>query len=118
MAVGDQHIIGASLSRMAAIRCGSVTRSTTCSTPASITAPRTSPGSASKSVKPVDSESPQTGDRLAAVARVRSRRSVDAWGVVRSCGKDAAGLKINDLQRAEHPGDVAPHAGESVKRMR
>ena len=49
-------------------------------------APSVSPGSASSAVRPEASDRPQTGDRLARVARVRSSRSVEALGVVRSCG--------------------------------
>ena len=57
------------------------------------------------------SERPQTGDRLACVARVRSRRSVDALGVVRSWGEDVAGALVDDLERAEHAAQVALLAG-------
>ena len=53
----------------------------------STTSPSGSPGVGSSSVSPVARDSPQIGERLASVARVRSRRSVEAFGVVRSWGK-------------------------------
>ena len=55
-------------------------------------------------------KAPKPGTRLAPVARVRSRRSLDASAVVRSCGSTPPGLEINDFQPAEHPSDVAPRA--------
>ena len=71
---------------IAATRAGSLTRSTRCATPSTVTSPTSSPAGASSSLSPAAKESPHTGDRLARVALVRSRRSVEAFGVVRSWG--------------------------------
>ena len=57
-----------------------------CSTPSTVTDPIGSAGGVSRSVSPPASDRPQIGDRLHPVARVRSSRSVEAFGVVRSCG--------------------------------
>ena len=70
------------------IRLLSTTLSTLWMTPsASTTEPTGSPGSERRALNPILVESPQTGERLASVARVRSSRSVFAFGVVCSCGR-------------------------------
>ncbi len=68
-------------------RNGSTTRSTRWVTPcSSVNSPRGSPAAMSASVSCSRSDSPHTGDMFVRVARVRSSRSVVAFGVVRSWG--------------------------------
>ena len=69
-----------------------------------------SAGSTSRSVSPVASDSPHTGDRLASVARVRSRRSVDALGVVRSWGSTPPAPSSTTSSPPDHADEVAPDA--------
>ena len=72
---------------MASTRAGSSMRSSWCTTPSpSVTVASRSPGSRVRSARPAASDRPQIGDRLARVARVRSSRSVEAFGVVCSWG--------------------------------
>ena len=71
---------------IAATRAGSVTRSIVCVTPSVVTVPSNSPGARNNSVSPAVSDKPHTGDKFVMVARVKSSRSVLAFGVVRSWG--------------------------------
>ena len=87
VAVGDEHRLPATAALMARHRAASSIRSTVCVTPSSsTTAPNGSPGGRRRSVSPLANDRPQIGERLARVARVRSSRSVLAFGVVRSWG--------------------------------
>ena len=125
MAVGDQHVVGASTCWIAAIRSESVTRSTMCSTPSSVTVPTGSPGSASSAVSPEARDSPQTGDRFA----LRGPGQVEPVGGRLGGGalvrQHAASPLVGDLETPEHPGDVAggaavvgePHPVDGERRL-
>ncbi len=100
------------------MRSASESRSTTCSTPSTVTAPIGSAGSTSRSVRPVASDSPHTGDRLAFVALVRSSRSVDALGVVRSWGSTPPAPSSTTSSPPSTPTRSRRTPVASVKRIR
>ena len=99
------------MSVIAAIRCGSVTRSTTCSIPSSVT--RTQ-----RLARLGEKLGEAFGEREAPDRRQvcgRGPGEVEAIGgsfrsrpLVR---QDPAGFRINHLEPAEHSGDVTPYAG-------
>ena len=120
VAVGDQHVVAADRgSLMAAIRSGSATRSTTCSTPSTVTEPTSSPGSAQQLGEPGrQREAPHR--RQVGVGRPRQVEAVGRRlrrGAL--VGEHAAGAVVDDLQPADarRRGRGARPAA-SVKRMR
>ena len=120
VAVGDQHVVARrAWSRIAAMRAGSVTRSTTCSTPSTVTAPTGSPGSASSSGQPGGQR--QAPDRRqVGVGRPRQVEPVGrGLGRRALVGEHAAGALVDDLEPAEHARRGRGRApAASVKRIR
>ena len=101
------------------MRASSVTRSTLCTTPrSSVSSPSNSAGSVSKVDNPAASDKPHTGDKLASVARVSSRRSVLAFGVVRSCGSTPPAPSSTTSSAPITPTTLRGLPVESVNRMR
>ena len=92
---------------MAAMRSGSVTRSTTCSTPSTVTAPTGSPGAVEQGGQPGGQRQAPDGREVG----VRRPREVEAVGrrLRRRAlvGEHAAGALVDDLEAAEHADEVA-----------
>ena len=106
------------IAAIACTRAGSVTRSTEWVTPSTVTEPTGSPGSRNRSVSPLASDNPQIGERLARVARVRSSRSVDAFGVVRSWGSTRPAPSSTTSSAPTTPTMSRALPAASVKRWR
>ena len=101
---------------IAAMRFGSVTRSTMCSTPSTVTDATASPGSVSSSVRPSASDSPQIGDMLARVARGEIEAIGRGLGGDPLMGEDPALAVGSDLEPTEDADDApwgAARVGES-----
>ena len=95
---------------MAATRSGSVTRSTTCSTPSTVTVPIGSPGWTSSVGETAGQRQPPHRGEVG----VRRPGQVEAvgGGLRRRAlvGQHTAGALVDDLQAAEHADEVAPGA--------
>ena len=116
--VGDQHVVGADLGRdrLHAVRVGDPFDHVL--DPVDRDRAIGSPGSASSAVSPQASDRPHTGDRLACVARVRSSRSVDAFGVTRSCGSTPPAPSSTTSSPPSTPAMSRAVPAASVNRMR